>query len=275
MAKQICLPILLIILLFLPKTSFADSGVVINEITPTPSSGSDWVELYNSSDADVDISNWVLDDEGTSSEMLIIPQNTILAQKSAKLFYVSNRLNKDGDTVYLKNQGIEVDKYQYTSTETDVSFARFPDGSSIWANCTPTPQAANANCQIPPSPSPEIIAQSPPLQPSSSPVTSSQATKPKTSPSPSGAKSVTSSNSPKPQVLGQKLQSSPQILNQGQFSPSPSTQGKDNQKESLNKVKLATLFAGSGLVTIGGATGAYLWYHKNNKEKNQQKESLY
>lgn len=269
MAKLICLPLFVILIIFLPKTSFADSGVIINEITPAPSSGSDWVELYNSSDSDVDISSWVLDDEGTSSDMLVIPQNTILAQKSAKLFFVSNRLNKDGDTVYLKNQQSEVDRYQYTSTETDISFARFPDGSSIWATCAPSPEAANANCQIPPSPSPEIIAQSPSSQPASSPATSNQKASLKASPMPSPLKSAISSNSPKPQVLGQKQQSSPQILSESKASPSPVTQSQIDQNQSPNKIKLAALFTGSGLAIIGAATGSYLWYHKK-KYKDKQ-----
>ena len=128
MAKQICLPLLLLLIFFLPKNTFADTGIVINEITPTSSVGNDWVELYNSQDTDIDISNWILDDEGTSSDMLKIPQNTIMSTKSFKLFFVSNRLNKDGDTIYLKNQDIEVDKYQYPSSETDVSYAKVTDG---------------------------------------------------------------------------------------------------------------------------------------------------
>jgi len=274
MAKQICLPLLLLLIFFLPKNTFADTGIVINEITPTSSVGNDWVELYNSQDTDIDISNWILDDEGTSSDMLKIPQNTIMSTKSFKLFFVSNRLNKDGDTIYLKNQDIEVDKYQYPSSETDVSYARFPDGTGSWSTCSPTPESTNTNCQIMQSPSPEVIAQSPSSQPSTNQSVSNQITKPKTSPSPSPIKS-SFSISPKPLVLGQKQQSSPPVSGSNESSSSPLIQSRDEQSESPNKIKLAALFAGSGLMTMGSATGAYLWYHKNKEKKNkdQQKES--
>lgn len=271
MAKLICLPLLILILLFLPKTSEAASGVLINEITPAPSSGNDWVELYNSSEVDVDISSWVLDDEGTATDMLIIPQNTIISKKSFKLFFVSNRLNKDGDTVYLKNQQSEVDKYQYTTSETDISYARYPDGESTWSTCTLTPEVSNTNCQTIQSPSPEAVLQSPSTETSTN-QSSSGLAKPKSSPSPSPVKSANPSNSPKAQVQGQKQQLSPQTLGLSETSPSPVAQSQDDQNKSPNKIKLAALFTGSGLFTIGAVGGSYLWYHKK-RYKDKQIES--
>ena len=163
--------------------SFSLASVLINEFyTPT---SSDWVELYNNSDSSVDISGWILDDEGTSTNMLEIPKETTISAKTTVAFNVGNRLNKSGDTVYLKNGEIIIDNYSYEDDPgDDISFGRKPDGNSWHRLQPPTEGESNNDSNIvDPSPSP-----SPSPNPSPSPSPS-----PKASPSPS---SETSSSSP-------------------------------------------------------------------------------
>ncbi|MBK8562718.1 MAG: CotH kinase family protein [Saprospiraceae bacterium] len=58
------------------KGSTATDAIVINEINYHSPDGGDWVELFNPNDHDVDISGWVLVDEGGG--YFNLPDNTVL-----------------------------------------------------------------------------------------------------------------------------------------------------------------------------------------------------
>ena len=267
--KVVYLVVLVFFLLFHPPV-FADITVVINELLPTPSSGNDWVELYNPSQNDIDVSGWIFDDEGTSSDMLKIPDNTIIVKQSFKLFYVSNRLNKDGDTIYLNNGTSELDKYQYISSETDVSFGRYSDGSISWNTCSPTPESANSNCEV-------IVDPTPTPTPDPSPSSSaSQSTSTKSpTPTPKATSTTTKSPSPtsaklSPQVLSAASESSLILASSTSASTSPIPSMEATQS-ALSKTKVAGLLVGSGLALIGLSIGFYFWYHRvlGNPKKEQ------
>ena len=55
------------------------SGLFINEIY---SSNPDWIELYNSSNAAIDISGFILQDDKGATEEYKIPEGTVIASKS-------------------------------------------------------------------------------------------------------------------------------------------------------------------------------------------------
>jgi hypothetical protein len=58
------------------KGSTATNAIVINEINYNSPDGGDWLELFNPNDHAVDISGWVLEDEGGS--YFNLPDNTVL-----------------------------------------------------------------------------------------------------------------------------------------------------------------------------------------------------
>ncbi|MBU0618743.1 lamin tail domain-containing protein [Patescibacteria group bacterium] len=135
----------LIIFIFPPACS---AQVVINEYLPNPTDSSDWVELYNTTDQEVNLNGWVLDDE-TASNMLDINEATISAY-GFKVFEVGSRLNKSTDTVFLINSDKQViDEHGYFSNPgDDISLGRFPDGDA-WGVCSEiTPGLAN-QCVLP------------------------------------------------------------------------------------------------------------------------------
>jgi beta-lactamase superfamily II metal-dependent hydrolase len=113
--------------------------VVLNEILPAPSSGSEWVELYNTTAGEVDISYCIIDDliDGGGSPYEI-PAGTTIPAGGFWTVDFSSYLNNSGDDVnFLKEDGSTVlDSYTYGSTDYDVSWYRSPDGST-WA-VTPT-----------------------------------------------------------------------------------------------------------------------------------------
>jgi hypothetical protein len=166
--------------------------IVLNEFLPKPSGvaygfdfGSDssdmpqgeWVELYNNSDFETDLSDWYIWD-GSGSELnkiLItatntVPATTIIPAHSWLVVYMNKSvLNNTGDTVKLfDNTNVLIDLYEYNSHDvceleptpadpndptigvgvcSDVppnkSYARIPDGVGSWVDPIPTPGEPN------------------------------------------------------------------------------------------------------------------------------------
>jgi beta-lactamase superfamily II metal-dependent hydrolase len=127
--------------------------VVINEILPSATGGVDWVELYNTTNATVDISNCYIDDiaAGGSAPIQITAGNTIPAHGFWTLDK-NSYFNNDGDDVRLLLEDIAtvLDSYTYPSTAADRSWYRSPDGGP-WALGTtldPTKGATNGDTGI-------------------------------------------------------------------------------------------------------------------------------
>ena len=130
----------------------SSDSVVINEILPAPQTiyTDEWIELYNPSGDDVDLTGYILDDITTGGTApYTIPATTIIPAGGFLIFYLADTgvaQNNAGDTVNLiKPDGVTIqDSYTYTSTSYDVSYGRETDGALIWKTFTsPTPGASN------------------------------------------------------------------------------------------------------------------------------------
>lgn len=135
---------------------------------------SDWIELYNDENIDVNIGGFYLSDDFTIPTKWQFPANTIIPAKSFYLVwaddfndvpgktYIRNwwpnnisyttkwchanfKLNKGGDKIGLFNaSGIVVDSLLFPNQTTDVSFGRQPDGSNTLLHFgEPTPSTSN------------------------------------------------------------------------------------------------------------------------------------
>jgi len=111
----------------------APSNLVINEFMAQPSEGTDWVEIYNPTTEDIDLTGWLLRDLATSDMKIL--SGTILAGGFAT-FEVDGRLNNGGDTIYLYYTITEIDSYTYDSSSEDISIGRETDGDPDFVNCT-------------------------------------------------------------------------------------------------------------------------------------------
>jgi hypothetical protein len=160
--------------IFLFSTSVIRAQVVINEVHSAPSTGNDWVELYNSGTTTVDLNGWKLEDQLTSpSTISSWSTSTPLPADSYLVVEVGNKLNNSGDGATLKNATGQIqDQMSYTGSTTDQSWARQPNATGPFVlaissrgqlNPTPVPSPT-------PSPSPSPTPQpSPSSQPSPSP----------------------------------------------------------------------------------------------------------
>ncbi len=122
--------------------------VLINEILPAASSGVDWVELYNTTDATLDISYCYIDDiSGGGGSPIQIAAGTTIPAHGFWTMDRSSYFNNGGDDVrlLLDDQATVLDAYTYPSTAYDVSWYRLPDGGA-WAGMpTSTPTKGTTN----------------------------------------------------------------------------------------------------------------------------------
>ncbi len=164
---------LFLIFLFFPLLSNAQvvvysDAVHINEFIPDPNDGDDtireFIELYNSSGSDIDISGWILDDiENSGSNVFPIPVGTMLSANGYLVFYRPQTkiiLNNDTDHVRLIRPDLVVqDDFLYLKTSPGKSYNRI-DASTYQQSSTPTPGAVNI---LDPTPTPDPTPSSTPL----------------------------------------------------------------------------------------------------------------
>ena len=126
------------------------SGVIISEIYPNTSEGSkEFVELYNTTDKDIDLANWKLDDIPDNSATTSSPIQTLNGTIPAKGFLVLDEgvslkigLNNDQDSVILYDpNGAIQSQVDYKNPSKGSSYM-WVDGNWVW-NITPSPNAVN------------------------------------------------------------------------------------------------------------------------------------
>ena len=141
-----------------------ESDLVINEVLADSDTTSDWLELYNGSDEDMDLSGYGLSDD-PNDPLSILPENTIVPAGGYLLIWADDgagaepephvqfKLSKDGETVSLYDgTGVLLDQVEFPmidedgdgSADPDKSYGRSPDGSDTWLIFSPpTPQTSN------------------------------------------------------------------------------------------------------------------------------------
>ena len=143
--------------------------VVLNEVSASNLSGyvdnfgnyEDWIELYNTTGASVDISGWYLSNDPTLPMMWPVPAGTSIAANGHQVFFCSGNSSSGGGffhtnfklsqtaqnhAVLANSGGTIVDDYQLSArTQTDESRGRTTDGAAAWSLfVTPTPGAVNS-----------------------------------------------------------------------------------------------------------------------------------
>jgi len=139
--------------IYVDETVTSDVLLVINEVAsnngdPNP----DWIELYNPSEVDLDISGFGLYDKPTASSSYRFPAGTIISAKGY-LVYVCGTdggtfsvSSTNGETVYLYDAADAlIDEVAVPKIDQGVSYARIPDGEAVWSLANPTQGVANSN----------------------------------------------------------------------------------------------------------------------------------
>ena len=126
------------------------SVLKLNEImSKDVNDGPDWIEVYNSSDEDMDISGYILNDKDVAEGGFAIPGGTIIKSHG---FYVVDedesgiKVSSGGEDVSLSKPDETVIDYVFVpdmSTNVGLTWAREIDGEEPWKVSSPTPGKSN------------------------------------------------------------------------------------------------------------------------------------
>lgn len=132
--------------------------VVINEAYSRGTEGDlDWVEVYNPSSADIDISGFRIYDNGGQSgskPKKLFPAGSVIPAKGFGYIVTDTAsfegdesdfgLSSGGDLVWLENaDGLVIDSVVIPALGVDTSIARIPDGANVWVKWTPRTRGAS------------------------------------------------------------------------------------------------------------------------------------
>ena len=263
-----------ILILFFFFINKAGAQVVINEFSSSTSS--DWIEFHGYEDTE--ISGWVIDDYGTSSNVKVFEEGTFIgpSYKSFLVVGVSSRLNKNGDIITLyDSNGNVIDEISYGDkggvcipTEAG-SIGRYPDAGSVIERFREHSYGASNNLsELDPCPTPTSIPTNIPIptttpKPTPTPVPTFTLTptlaptKPKTStPTPLGK------NLEEKQILGMKETEMAIVNDDAEIS---------DKKESKNPIPLAAgVFILAGLGLMGFPVANYFRLKRGYNQKDGQ-----
>jgi hypothetical protein len=140
------------------QTSAAGNGVVINEImasnTTTQADNfgefDDWIELFNNTNAAVDLSGYYLTDNFLNLDKWEIPAGSVIQPNGFLMFWADEdssqgwnhcnfKLSGLGESLYLINSNLSiVDSVNFGAQTTDMGFARNPNGTGSFVIQSPT-----------------------------------------------------------------------------------------------------------------------------------------
>lgn len=120
--------------------------VIMTEVYPAPSEGFEWVEICNSGQESIALSNYVLLDG--SGKKLSMPQ-ILLAPQQYVLATSSGVLNNTGDSVFLQKNGLTIESMNY---DTPVNAQQsYISCNAVWTlTNVVTPGFENVGCAITP-----------------------------------------------------------------------------------------------------------------------------
>ncbi|MCW3983225.1 MAG: lamin tail domain-containing protein [Candidatus Bathyarchaeota archaeon] len=138
-------------------TVVVNEFMAINESTVQNDNGNytDWIELYNTADYSIDLSDMFLTDNLTSyrwqfpNDTVIQAHGYLLVWADADVMlgglHTNFKLDGDGETIGLyATDGSLMDSVTFGEQIADISYGRTVDGDSNWTYITdPTPGAAN------------------------------------------------------------------------------------------------------------------------------------
>lgn len=141
-------------------------GVFLNEFMASNAStligpdGSycDWIELYNTTGNDINLSGYGISDNPAQPLKYVLPEGTTIRAYSTLLIYCTGREGTSNTeieapfglaayeeaVVFSTPEGRILDCYEYSRQQTDQSMARVPDGTGDWKQTSqPTPGYTN------------------------------------------------------------------------------------------------------------------------------------
>lgn len=128
-----------------------------NDVTQADQDGeyNDWIELYNNSSQEIDLSGYFLSDDSEDIEKWQIPEGTIIGGNEYLVIWADDdegqeglhtnfKLSASAESVVLSNStGEIIDEVSYIDQLSDISYGRFPNGTGDFQLMNPTFGAEN------------------------------------------------------------------------------------------------------------------------------------
>ena len=119
---------------------------------------SDWIELYNASDEDINLADYYLTDDAKELHQNVLPEQVLKAGEYCILLLSDDpenlirgypiipfNLSSDGESIYLSNKTEIIDYVFLPSLPTDVSYGRGEDVAAFNTLSKPTPGSQNGS----------------------------------------------------------------------------------------------------------------------------------
>jgi len=121
-----------------------ESSLVINEFLSLPvEETSEWIEIYNPTDTEIDLTSWSLT---TSSTTVDLTSHGSVAGHSFAVLETVNALSDSGDTIKLISPDPTIiDIHTYATPEADKSIGRETDAATPFKGCTQQTKGATNN----------------------------------------------------------------------------------------------------------------------------------
>jgi hypothetical protein len=115
----------------------------------------DWIEIYNLSNASIDLSGFYLTDSKKEPTKWTFPDSTIITANGYLIVWADKdtlqsglhtnfKLSPAGEKLYLLATDLSIiDKVEYPVQDVEVSYARVPNGTGDFVWQTPTCNASN------------------------------------------------------------------------------------------------------------------------------------
>lgn len=110
----------------------------------------DWIELYNNTNSDIDVSGYFLSDDAEDPMQWEIPDGTVISANGYLMIWADNdeeqeslhanfKLSASSESVILSDtDGSILDEVSYSDQTTDISYGRFPNGTGDFRVMNPT-----------------------------------------------------------------------------------------------------------------------------------------
>lgn len=142
------------------------NNIYITEISPT--SDTEWTEIYNANENQVQLVKWKLQTETTTRN---IPDKTIINPKSYFIFnstnFLSDSVSKTVKIIDQNNQQIDLATSYLANLDNGLSWSKQSDDS--WCETYPSLNQSNNSCYIPPTPIPPTSTPIPTNKPTNIP----------------------------------------------------------------------------------------------------------
>ncbi len=144
------------------QTLFINEFMASNSTTiadPDFNNYADWIEIYNSSAASINLKNYYITDNLSQPQKFKIQNDLIVGAGGYVLIWADDantgnhanfKLSADGESIGLFDPAVQlIDTLTYSLQQTDISFGRFPNGANDWFKFSPaTPASANLESGI-------------------------------------------------------------------------------------------------------------------------------